>query len=152
MVEPPAILLIEDEPLLLHNLQMLLQHEGYRVRATCGGAEGIKQLEAQAFDLVITDLVMPGIDGFQVLDYLKNHHPETVVVTVTGYISSASASEALRRGAYENISKPFDYHRLKATIERALGQARRQQPAGEDERTGEEDEQAGRGAGGSEPG
>jgi DNA-binding response OmpR family regulator len=70
MVEPPAILLIEDEPLLLQNLQILLQHEGYRVRATCDGAAGIKQLKAESFDLVITDLVMPGIDGFQVLDSL----------------------------------------------------------------------------------
>ncbi len=135
MVEPPAILLIEDEPLLLQNLQILLQHEGYRVRATCDGAAGIKQLKAQAFDLVITDLVMPGIDGFRVLDYLKFHCPQTVVLTVTGYLSSESASEARRRGAYDNLTKPFDYHLLKATIERALQKARRQKSSRPDKRT-----------------
>jgi DNA-binding NtrC family response regulator len=145
MGAPPAILLIEDEPLLLHNLQLLLQNDGYQVKATCHGAEGIKQLEAQAFDLVITDLVMPGIDGFQVLDYLQSHCPETVVVTVTGYISSASAREALRRGAYDNITKPFDYDRLKATIDRALEKARRQKPAVQCKRTGGDDERPDRG-------
>jgi DNA-binding NtrC family response regulator len=126
MVEQPSILLIEDEPRLLQNLQFLLQNEGYRVMATCDGAEGIKHIEAQSFDVVITDLVMPGIDGFQVLDFLKIHRPETVVVAVTGYISSASAIEALRRGAYEYITKPFDYHLFKTTIERALETARLQ--------------------------
>jgi DNA-binding NtrC family response regulator len=119
----PSILLIEDEPNLLHNLQILLQNEGYRVIATCDSAEGIKQLEAQGFDLVITDLVMPGIDGLQILDYLQTHRPETVVVAVTGYISPESAIEAQRRGAYGYISKPFDYDVFRAAIERALEKA-----------------------------
>ena len=108
MIAQPSILLIEDEPHLLHNLQILLQSEGYRVIATCDSAEGIKQIEAHCFDLVITDLVMPGIDGFQVLDYLKIHRPETAVVAVTGYISPESAIEAQRRGANGYITKPFD--------------------------------------------
>jgi DNA-binding NtrC family response regulator len=124
MVEQLAILLIEDEPRLRHNLQILLQREGYSVIATHDGAEGIKQIERQSFDLVITDLVMPGIDGFQVLDYLKVHRPETVVVVVTGYIAPESASEALCRGAHEYIAKPFEYNLLKTTIERALEKAR----------------------------
>jgi two-component system, NtrC family, response regulator GlrR len=108
MIVQPSILLIEDEPHLLHNLQILLQSEGYRVTATCDSAEGIKQIEAHCFDLVIADLVMPGIDEFQVLDYLKTHHPETAVVAVTGYISPESAIEVRRRGAYGYITKPFD--------------------------------------------
>lgn len=126
MDEQPSILLIEDEPRLLRNLQFLLQNEGYWVMATHDGVEGIKQIEAQAFDLVITDLVMPGIDGLQVLDYLKIHRPDTVVVAVTGYISSESAMEALHRGAYDYIIKPFDYHLFKTAIERALAKARLQ--------------------------
>jgi CheY-like chemotaxis protein len=67
----PSILLIEDESRLRHNLQVLLQKEGYRVVGTDNGAEGIKQIEAQCFNLVITDLVMPGIDGFQVLEAIR---------------------------------------------------------------------------------
>ena len=124
MTEQPSILLIEDESRLRHNLQILLQREGYCVVATHDGAEGIGRIKAQSFDLVITDLVMPGIDGFQVLDYLKAHHPETVVVAVTGYISLESASEALDRGAYDYIAKPFDFDLFRTTIERALEKAR----------------------------
>jgi DNA-binding NtrC family response regulator len=142
MVKRPSILLIEDEPLLLHNLQILLQHEGYRVRAAADSAAAIRQIEAHAFDLVITDLVMPGIDGFQVLDYVRLHCPEAVVVAVTGYISSATVAEALRRGADEYLAKPFDYHLLKTTIERALKKARRQKSPRDDERTGAEGERA----------
>jgi DNA-binding NtrC family response regulator len=124
MTDQPSILLIEDELRLQHNLQVLLQEEGYWVVATDNGAEGIKQLEAQSFDLVITDLVMAGIDGFQVLDYLNVHRPETVVVAVTGHISLEFASAALERGAYDYITKPFDYDLFSTTIERALEQAR----------------------------
>ena len=138
MIAQPSILLIEDEPHLLHNLQILLQSEGYRVTATCDSAEGIKQLEAQGFDLVITDLVMPGIDGFQVLDYLKTHRPETAVVAVTGYISPESAIEAQRRGADDYITKPFDYHVFKTTIERALEKACLHKRHGSDARAGTE--------------
>jgi DNA-binding NtrC family response regulator len=134
----PSILLIEDEPYLLHNLQMLLQNEGYRVIATCDSAEGIKQLEAQGFDLVITDLVMPGIDGFQILDYLQTHRLETVVVAVTGYISPESAIEAQRRGASGYITKPFDYDVLKTAIARALEKACPHKRPGSDARAGTE--------------
>jgi DNA-binding NtrC family response regulator len=146
MVEQPSILLVEDEPLLLHNLQILLQHEGYRVRAAGDSADAIRQIEAHAFDLVITDLVMPGIDGFQVLDYVRLHCPHTVVVAVTGYISSETVAEALSRGADAYLPKPFDYHLLKTTIERALNKARLQKSSRDDERTGAE------GGGGDERG
>ena len=146
MVERPTILLIEDEPRLRYNLQILLQKEGYAVMATPDGAEGIKQLEARAFDMVITDLVMPGTDGFQVLDYLKVHRPGTVVVVVTGYIAPESAGKALCRGAHEYITKPFDYHLLKTTIERALENARRQGRPNHGEPGGAEGGRADRGA------
>ena len=67
MVEQPAILLIEDEARLRDNLQLLLESEGYRVMTAQNGLEGIKQLRDASFDLVITDLLMPEVDGFQVL-------------------------------------------------------------------------------------
>jgi DNA-binding NtrC family response regulator len=126
MTDQPSILLIEDESRLQHNLQVLLQEEVYWVVGTDNGADGIKQIGAQCFDLVITDLVMPGIDGFQVLDYLNIHRPETVVVAVTGYISLEFASASLERGAHDYITKPFDYDLFRTTIERALEHARQQ--------------------------
>jgi two-component system, sensor histidine kinase and response regulator len=120
MGEQPVILLIEDEARLRHNLQTLLQSEGYHVTVAQNGAEGIKRLRQETFDLVITDLVMPGIDGFQVLKYLKSYSPETVVMVMTAYVSAGSVIDALRKGAYDYLSKPFEFDLMKATIARAL--------------------------------
>jgi two-component system, sensor histidine kinase and response regulator len=123
MVEQPAILLIEDEARLRENLQLLLEGEGYRVTTAQNGMEGIKQLREASFDLVMTDLVMPEVDGFQVLEYLKTYAPETVVVVMTAYVSAGSVIDALRKGAYDYLTKPFDLDLMKATIERALEKA-----------------------------
>src|SRR6058998_2240708 len=98
MVEQPSILLIEDEPRLRKNLRLLLQSEGYQVTTAPNGVEGIQKMAEASYDLVITDIMMPEMDGFQVMDYLKAHFPETVVVAITGYVSTESAIEALRRG------------------------------------------------------
>jgi two-component system, sensor histidine kinase and response regulator len=126
MVEQPAILLIEDEARLRDNLQTLLQSEGYGVTTAQNGAEGIKRLRQESFDLVITDLVMPEVDGFQVLEYLKAYSPETVVVVMTAFVSAGSVIDALRKGAYDYLCKPFEFDLMKATIARALEKARLQ--------------------------
>ncbi|HSF33813.1 MAG TPA: response regulator [Candidatus Tectomicrobia bacterium] len=123
MAEQPAILLIEDEARLRDNLQTLLQSEGYQVTTAQNGAEGIKRLRQESFDLVITDLVMPEVDGFQILEYLKAYSPETVVVVMTAYVSAGSVIDALRKGAYDYLSKPFEFDLMKATIGRALEKA-----------------------------
>ena len=123
MGEQPVILLIEDEARLRDNLQILLQSEGYHVTPAQNGAEGIKRLRQESFDLVITDLVMPEVDGLQVLEYLKAYSPETVVVVMTAYVSAGSVIDALRKGAYDYLSKPFEFDLMKATIARALEKA-----------------------------
>jgi two-component system response regulator PilR (NtrC family) len=94
MGEQPVILLIEDEARLRDNLQTLLQNEGYHVTTAQNGAEGIKRLRQESFDLVITDLVMPEVDGLQVLEYLKAYSPETVVVVMTAYVTAGSVIDA----------------------------------------------------------
>jgi signal transduction histidine kinase len=126
MGETAEILLIEDELRLRNNLKVLLENEGYRVTPAENGADGIKKAGEQTYDLVITDLVMPEMDGFQVMDYLKAHVPDTVVLAMTGYVSSESAIAALRHGAYDYVSKPFDFDIMKVTIERALEKVRLQ--------------------------
>jgi signal transduction histidine kinase len=120
MTDHPAILLIEDELPLRNNLQILLQSEGYQVITAANGAQGIQRIQEQAFDLVITDLVMPGTDGFQVMDYLRVNHPDTVVVAITGYISAESAIKALRKGAYDYLAKPLDVDLVQSVVARAL--------------------------------
>jgi DNA-binding response OmpR family regulator len=126
MGEQPTILLIEDEVGLLHNLQILLHSEGYRVLTAANGVEGIRKVEEQTIDLVITDLVMPEIDGFQVMEYVQDHCPDTVVVAITAYASTESAIQALRRGAYDYLAKPFEVDLLQIVIKRALEKARLQ--------------------------
>jgi CheY-like chemotaxis protein len=123
MDEQPVILLIEDEARLRDNLKILLQSEGYHVTVAKNGAEGIKKLRQESFDLVITDLVMPEVDGYQVLEYLKAYSPGTVVVVMTAYVSAGSVIDALRKGAYDYLSKPFEFDLMKATIARALEKA-----------------------------
>ena len=126
MEDHPTILLIEDERQLRDNLQLLLQSAGYQVTTAANGVEGIQQLREQAFDLVLTDLVMPGMDGFKVMDYLRDHDPETVVVAITGYVSTESAIRALRKGAYDYLAKPLDVDLMYSVVERALEKVRLQ--------------------------
>jgi signal transduction histidine kinase len=126
MEDHPTILLIEDELQLRDNLQILLQSAGYQVTTAANGVEGIQQLREQAFDLVITDLVMPGMDGFKVMDDLRVHSPATVVVAITGYVSAESAITALRRGAYDYLAKPLDVDVVYSVVARALEKVRLQ--------------------------
>ena len=126
MPEQPSILLIEDEANLRHNLRVLLEGEGYRVITAEDGAEGIHKLQEAPLDLVITDVVMPGVDGFQVMQYLKDHAPDLLAVAVTAYVSTESAIEALRRGAFDYLAKPFDVDLMQSVIKRALEKARMQ--------------------------
>jgi signal transduction histidine kinase len=126
MAEQASILLIEDEARLRQNLQIILQGEGYRVVAAENGLEGIQKAQAEAFDLVLTDLVMPEVDGFQVMEYLRDHCQDTVVVAITAYASTGSAIEALRKGAYDYLAKPFDFELMQFVIQRALEKSRMQ--------------------------
>ena len=126
MEDHPTILLIEDELQLRHNLQSLLQSAGYQVTAAANGVQGMQQIQEQAFDLVITDLVMPGMDGFKVMDDLRVHSPETVVVAITGYVSAESAIKALRKGAYDYLAKPLDVDLVYSVVARALEKVRLQ--------------------------
>jgi signal transduction histidine kinase len=126
MEDHPTILLIEDELQLRDNLQTLLQSAGYQVTTAANGVQGIQQIQKQAFDLVITDLVMPGMDGFKVMDYLRGHSPETVVVAITGYVSAESAITALRKGAYDYLAKPLDVDLVYSVVARALEKVRLQ--------------------------
>ncbi len=126
MEDHPAILLIEDELQLQDNLQILLQNAGYQVTTAAHGVQGMQQMREQIFDLVITDLVMPGMDGFKVMDYLRVHGPETVVVAITGYVSAESAIKALRKGAYDYLAKPLDVDLVHSVVARALEKVRLQ--------------------------
>jgi len=115
-----SILIIEDETRLRNNLQILLSRAGYTVTTAVDGRDGIECLRHTSFDVVITDLMMREVDGFKAMEYMAAQAPETPVIVITGYTSTASVIDAIREGAYDYIAKPFDIAILQVSIERAL--------------------------------
>lgn len=118
--EQPRVLLIDDEKIALSNMQHILQKEGYTVTTCNDGEAGIDALKHNPFDLVLTDLKMPGISGMEVLEYCRQNVPDVPVLMITGHASLDSAVEAMRRGAYHYISKPFRLDEAREIIKGAL--------------------------------
>jgi two-component system response regulator PilR (NtrC family) len=118
------ILVVEDERSMREILTMLLESEGFSVVAASDGQEGISWLERDIFDLVITDIKMPGIDGFGVLAKTQELSPETSVIMMTAFGTMESALEAMKLGAYDYIHKPFKIDEIRLIVENALDRKR----------------------------
>lgn len=116
------ILIVDDEELILNSLGLELEGEGYEVSLAENGEEGIAILRENYFDLIITDLMMEGLNGLEVLKAAKEIDPEVAVVILTGYGEVASAIEALRLGAADYLLKPCDCHELNLRIAKCLEQ------------------------------
>ena len=114
------ILVIDDDTSLRRVLEYNLQEAGYEVRTAASGEEGVYLFEQQQPDLVITDMKMPGMDGLMVLKSIKERSPETLVVIITAFGTIDVAVEAIKAGAYDYITKPFNREALKLTIKKAL--------------------------------
>ncbi|MBI5049416.1 MAG: sigma-54-dependent Fis family transcriptional regulator [Nitrospirae bacterium] len=112
------ILIIEDEPTVRLGLSCTLEGRGCRVLTAENGVDGIRLFEKEGFDIVITDLRLPGADGIEVLKSIKNISPDTGVIIITAFADVKNAVEAMREGAYDYISKPFDAEELLIVIER----------------------------------
>jgi signal transduction histidine kinase len=115
-----SLLIIDDERRMTESLAELFDAEGIEVVTANSGAEGIDKLKARAFPVVVTDLRMQGVDGLNVVRYIHDHRPKTLVIVITGYASTDSAIEALHYRAFDYIRKPFEFERLKAAIDRAF--------------------------------
>ena len=118
------ILVVDDETSVLTTVQAILQEEGYEVDAAPGGSQALSAIQARHYDLVLTDLKMPGVDGLQVLAHVRKHSPETVTIMMTGYASLDSAIEAVQLGAYEYLLKPTEVPQLKLAVKRSLERKR----------------------------
>jgi signal transduction histidine kinase len=117
------ILVIDDEERLARSLAELLREEGYMVDAAVGGEEGLHLLREKPYQLIITDLRMPGVDGLQVMDYVSHHQPGAAVIVITGHASTHSAIEAIHNRVADYITKPFELDMLIASIEKVFAQA-----------------------------
>ncbi len=116
----PHILLIDDEAIALTNLTHVLKREGYRVTACKDGEAGVAALKQSDFDLVLTDLKMPGVDGMAVLREVRAHYPDVPVIVITGHATLDSAVEAMKAGAYHYIAKPFRLAEAREVVRGAL--------------------------------
>ncbi|MBC7350365.1 MAG: sigma-54-dependent Fis family transcriptional regulator [Candidatus Aminicenantes bacterium] len=112
--------LIDDEPIIHDVLGQILEAEGYSVEISASGEEALKKFEEQKFDLILLDLLMPGMDGLEVLKQIRRIDPEAMVIIITAYASVESALAAIKMGAYDYIQKPFKNDELLMTIRRAL--------------------------------
>lgn len=110
------ILVIDDEDIVRISCSRSLVPEGYELKMAKNGPEGLKMLEEESFDLVLTDLKMPNMDGIEVLATIKKTWPNTDVVIVTGYQTVETAVKAIKLGAFDYIEKPFTPDSLIATV------------------------------------
>lgn len=118
------ILVVDDEQSLREVLSIMLKRAGYAVTAVSDGEEAIEQVQKEIFDLVITDLRMPKVDGMEVLRAVKSASPETVVLIITAFATADSAVEAMKQGAYDYLTKPFQVDEVQLIIRNALEKRR----------------------------
>ncbi|RII30173.1 MAG: DNA-binding response regulator [Geobacter sp.] len=116
----PKIVIIDDDRSLRRVLEYNLQQEGYQVSAAASGEEGLALFAEEHPALVITDMKMPGMDGMQVLKAVKEQSPETLVIIITAFGTVDIAVEAMKAGAYDYITKPFNRDELRLTVAKAL--------------------------------
>ncbi len=122
MAKKSSILVVDDEDALRTVLGGELANEGYEVRTAADGDEAISELDKSPFDLVLLDIKMPRLNGFEVLKFIKEKHEKTKVVMLTGFADLKNAIESKKLGADDFVSKPYDLVDLLTTIERVLNE------------------------------
>jgi two-component system response regulator PilR (NtrC family) len=118
------ILIVEDEKSMREVLKILLEGERYEVVSASDGLEGLSYLTNDIFDLVITDIKMPKVGGFDVLKKTKEISPDTIVIMITAFGTTEAAIEAMKSGAYDYINKPFKIDEIRLIVEKALEKKR----------------------------
>ena len=118
------ILIVDDERSMREFLGIYLRREGYRIEAAPGGTEAIAAIKGRAFDVVITDLRMPDIDGLTILAEAKRLHPDTEVIVVTAFSTTETAIAAMKAGAHDYLTKPFKIEEVGLVVDRAMEKRR----------------------------
>ncbi len=118
------LLIVDDEKIALRNLEHVMKKEGYEVVGTESGPNAIKLLDEQQFDVVLTDLRMEKVDGLQILRKSRELYPDAEVVMITGYATLESAVEAMKKGAFNYIAKPFKLDVVRKVVQEAVEKVR----------------------------
>ncbi|MBW2642824.1 MAG: response regulator, partial [Deltaproteobacteria bacterium] len=120
----PKVLIVDDDSRMCESLAALLSDQGYVLKTCNSGKEAIEYLNKNTFDLVLLDIVISDMDGYQIMDYINKQSPDTLVIVITGNASTESAITALRKGAYDYIRKPFEPEELLITVKNSLDHKR----------------------------
>ncbi len=120
----PRILVVDDEPGMRRSLAISLKREGYEVEEAPGGTEALLRLEREIYDLVMTDLKMAPVGGLEVLAAVKKSAPQSEVIVMTAYGSIEAAVDAMRLGAFDFVTKPFQAEEILARVRNALEKTR----------------------------
>ncbi|MEJ2182174.1 MAG: sigma-54 dependent transcriptional regulator [Nitrospirota bacterium] len=121
------ILVVEDEKNMREVLSILLEGEGYEVVTAADGDEGLQWIRKDIFDLIITDIKMPGAGGFDILECAREASPETLVIMITAFGTMESAIDAMKHGAYDYIHKPFKIDEIRLIVRNAVDKHRLKQ-------------------------
>ena len=117
---PKTVLVIDDDESLRRVVEYNLQEDGYRVLTAADGATGLQAFQAESVDLVLSDVRMPEMDGIELLTRLKGMQPDLPVIMLTAHGTINSAVEAMKLGAFDYLTKPFNREQLKAAVRKAL--------------------------------
>ncbi len=122
MLDQINILVIDDEQIMREGCTRILSKDGWAVICAENGTKGLEEIKAQSekIDVILLDLMMPGMSGMEVLDHVRTIDPSLLVIVITGYATVESAVEAMKKGAYDFIPKPFTPDQLRIVVKRAL--------------------------------
>jgi len=118
--ENASILVVDDEESIRNILSRRLKAEGYYCEAAAGGAEALSKASKKSFDLVLADIKMPVMSGIELLSRMQTEHPDVSVLMITAVVDTKVAVEAMKMGAYDFVTKPFDLDDLNIRVKRAL--------------------------------
>src|SRR5210317_567314 len=124
MEHAARILLVDDEPGSRESLSLLLGHEGYLVETASDGEKAIRLFSKNKYDVIITDLFLPGASGIDILKHVKEHPLPCSVILITGNATAETAVEAMKEGAFDYIIKPVNFEKLKVLVEKAVEKTR----------------------------
>ena len=114
-----SIMIVDDEPIVGKRLKRLFEKDGYAVEIFTRGSLALKELENKKFDIIITDLKMGKVDGMQILETAREKYPDTKIIIISGLSKNELVLEALKKGAFSFIVKPFKFNELKEVVYRA---------------------------------
>jgi PAS domain S-box-containing protein len=115
-----TILIVDDEERIRSVCAKMLTQEGYAVSQAANGEAGMAMIAQRHFDIILLDLLMPGISGLEALSRIRTQHPDTVVIVITGYATLDHAVDAMKKGAFDFISKPFSPQDLRLVVTKAI--------------------------------